>query len=269
MDFGPGGYFLNRLAAWDVSMAGITEFQAEDVAEVEDKSRCDRATNKELASDPLACRPVLNLLPKASFGVRNGGWMLGVAFWGFHENARFCGLPPSAKIRTQNPRTQLQTPHENPLQKSAPQICAKIHPKSAPKSASKLSTNTHTTSQPRGCKGCPLSYTLLPLSQVSESKKLLRDSGGNLTATNTKHGQKHNRTTRANRTRHEYGHRCSCVPLSSEQMLEHRKWGCFDQGCLQQFHAVVFVVPQNAGIDCIKKGVIFEIVPAEKQTTPY
>ena len=41
-----------------------------------------RAPNQELASDHLARRPALNLIPEASFVVRKGGWILGVDFCG-------------------------------------------------------------------------------------------------------------------------------------------------------------------------------------------
>ena len=60
------------------------------------------------------------------------------------------------KIRTQNPH---QNPHQN------------LHPKSDPESAPKLSTNTHRDPQRKVHKGCPLSYTLLLLAQVSENQK--------------------------------------------------------------------------------------------------
>ena len=68
-------------------------------------------------------------------------WILG----GFLENARFCGLAPSAKnplkIRTQNPHTQLKNPRQNPRQKSAP--------KSAPKIRTKIRTqNPHQNPRP-------------------------------------------------------------------------------------------------------------------------
>ena len=49
-----------------------------------------RCVGLGLRQDPLACRPVLNLLPKASFRVRNGGRILGV-------DSRFCGLAPLEK----------------------------------------------------------------------------------------------------------------------------------------------------------------------------
>ena len=36
------------------------------------------------------------------------------------------------------------------------------------------------------------------------------------------------------------------------------KGGCFDQGWFSKCHLVVFVVPPNAGIYSIKKGVVFK-----------
>ena len=39
MDFGPGVlFFSNLLAVWDVSMAGLTELQAEDGVDAEDRN---------------------------------------------------------------------------------------------------------------------------------------------------------------------------------------------------------------------------------------
>ena len=73
----------------DISLAGITEFEAEAVVEAGTDEQLSPATlssprvpTQELASDPLACRPVLSLVPKASFGVRNGGWIFGCGCWG-------------------------------------------------------------------------------------------------------------------------------------------------------------------------------------------
>ena len=40
------------------------------------------------------------------------------------------------------------------------------------------------------------------------------------------------------------------------QMVLLPKWGCFDQGL---FYSVFFMVPQNVGIYCIKKGVVFKM----------
>ena len=68
-------------------------------------------------------------------------WILG----GFLENARFCGLAPSAKnplkIRTQNPRAELKIRAKIRVEKSAP--------KSAPKIRTKIRTqNPHQNPRP-------------------------------------------------------------------------------------------------------------------------
>ena len=84
-------------------MAGLTEFQAEDHSRGKGQGTDEqpspatlsssRAPNQKLASDPLACRPALNLLPEASSGVRNGGWIWGVdsggLFMKMHGSAVF------------------------------------------------------------------------------------------------------------------------------------------------------------------------------------
>ena len=118
-----------------------------------------RAPNQELASDPLACRPALNFLPEASFGVRKGGWILGVDIWGIfvkmHGSAVWLLLKKkknSLKIRTHNPHTLLNNPPQNPRPRSAPKIRTQ-NPQ--PKSAPKLSTNTHRARNEQATRGVP------------------------------------------------------------------------------------------------------------------
>ena len=101
---------------------------------------------QELASDPLACRPALSFLPKASSGVRNGDWILGADFGGIFRKMHCSAVwrlqqKIHKTIRTQNPHTQLK----NPRQKSAPKIRPKNPPqnpnlKSPPRSAPKTCT---------------------------------------------------------------------------------------------------------------------------------
>ena len=166
-----------------MSLVGITEFEAEALVEAMDRNRW---AGQALELPPKSWPQITWRADQRSASFQNlplgSGMVAGFGVWGdFWENARFCGWACSAKnplkIRTQNPHTQLKN-----APKSAPKICAKIrtqnphqnpHAKSTPKLAPKLSTNTHRDPQQKGHKGCPLSYTLLLLAQVSENQEKL------------------------------------------------------------------------------------------------
>ena len=175
--------FSNILAVWDVSLTGLTEFEAEDVAEPTDRN--DKQPSPATVSNPgvptqelasLACRSALSLLPKAPSGIRNGGWILGVDFGGIFGKCTVLRLGVFCKKSAKNPHPKSAHPVEKSAPKSAPKIRTNIrtpnlHQNPHPKSAPKPSTNTHRDPQRKGHKGCPLSYTLLLLVQGPENQK--------------------------------------------------------------------------------------------------
>ena len=173
--------FSNLLAVWDVSLTGVTEFEAEDVAEAIDRKRwAAKSSNlvKPWSSHPRAGLrslgvPISAQPPSKSFLWGPEWWLdFGCEFWGdfwkMHGSAVWRLLQ---KIR-KNPHPKSAHPVERSAPISAPKIRTKIRTQNPHQHARpKLSINTHRDPQRKGHKGCPLSYTFLLLAQVPKNPK--------------------------------------------------------------------------------------------------
>ena len=142
--------------------------------------------NQELASDPLACRPALNLPPKAAFGVRERWLDFGCEFlWGiFIWKCTVCGLAPSGKsplkILTQNLHTQLNIRAKNPRQNLHPKSAPKIRTQNPRPSSQPIFTEPH-NERPQGVSlelHIVATYAGLSENKNNRTKSPLRDSGG-------------------------------------------------------------------------------------------